>query len=232
MADDIMGILEKAIAQFSPGGEFAKSRGEQLETKRGKYTAAAQQSLVGAGLSGTTVTASVPAAFEEEVARPYQTETDLLRSSRLMEALMAKAGFLERQSAAAEEQKRYEDQLKLDADALGYQGGGYSSGGGGGGGSIGSFFNDTSNADRIKASSTGGGTGGPSQHLDSGSYAGINAGGSMAGPMATISPELAKKFGMAPSISRSTLTPEQLAGMSTMEKYKAGLLPKGSFVAG
>ncbi len=226
MADNIMNILEEAIAKFSPGGGFAKSRGEQLETKRGKYTSSAQQSLVSSGLSGTTVGASIPAAFEEDVARPYQTETDLLRSSSLMQALLAKAGFLARQSAAAEDKRRYEEQLKIDADARGYQGGGYaasSGGGGGGGGSTGgggSFFTPTSTADRLKSrarSFVGLPTGGAGQHLESGSYAGPNAG--EVAPLSLVDPEMAKKFGLPPSTVAATPYAAP-AGYGTGGSYK------------
>lgn len=96
-------MLQQAIEHYQPGGKFAGIRGEQLEAKRGTYTARAESQLVGRGLAGTTVGAAIPGAFEQEVATPWRTETEMFRGARLMEAVLAQAGFTERATAREQE---------------------------------------------------------------------------------------------------------------------------------
>ena len=91
---DVMAALEKVLQTYKTGGEFSTQRASQLKTQERKYTAGAQQGMVSRGLAGTTVAASIPAAFETEVAAPYRTETERLRSGQEMQGLLAKAGFL------------------------------------------------------------------------------------------------------------------------------------------
>lgn len=98
-SDDILGVIEEAIKGYRPGGEFAKSREEQLAEKRATVIPQMQSQLVGRGLTGTTVGMAIPTTFEQEVAKPFQTETELLRSQRLMESIMAKAGIMQTQRA-------------------------------------------------------------------------------------------------------------------------------------
>ena len=101
MADDTMAALDKVLATYKAGGDFSTQRASQLKTQERKYTSGAQQGLVSRGLAGTTVAQAIPAAFEQEVAAPYRTETERLRSGQEMQGLLAKAGFLRADEDAA-----------------------------------------------------------------------------------------------------------------------------------
>lgn len=94
--DDIMKIVGEAIEQFRPGGVFAETRTKQLAEKKRVAIPQMQAGLVSRGLAGTTVAAAIPSRFEMEIAKPFETETEQLRSARLFEAILAKAGFMER----------------------------------------------------------------------------------------------------------------------------------------
>jgi hypothetical protein len=114
MADnDITKALDKVLQTYKAGGEYAQQRGEQLKGEERRYTAGAQQGLVSRGLSGTTVAAGIPAAFEQEVAAPYRTQTEMLRSGQEMQGLIAKAGFLE----SATQREFQATQQKSEQDA-------------------------------------------------------------------------------------------------------------------
>ncbi len=96
MADDAtMTALGKVLETYKVGGDFSTQRASQLKGTERKYTAGAKAGLVSRGLSGTTIASSIPAAFEQEVAAPYRTETERLRSGSEMQGLIAKAGFLQ-----------------------------------------------------------------------------------------------------------------------------------------
>jgi hypothetical protein len=107
MADDnVMAALENVLQTYKTGGEFSAQRASQLKTQERKYTAGAQQGMVSRGLAGTTVAQSIPAAFEQDVAAPYRTETERLRSGQEMQGLLAKAGFL-----SADEEREMRERL-------------------------------------------------------------------------------------------------------------------------
>ncbi|KKN77439.1 hypothetical protein LCGC14_0359980 [marine sediment metagenome] len=96
--DDIMKIIGTAIERYRPGGEFSETRASELAEKKRIAIPQMQAGLVSRGLAGTTVAAAIPSRFEMETAKPWQTETEKLRSSALMDAILAKAGFMERES--------------------------------------------------------------------------------------------------------------------------------------
>jgi len=200
MADPaMMSVLEEAIKQYQPAGAFAETRAGQLEQKRLKTTAGMRGALVGRGLSGTTVAASIPAAFEQEVAQPFETETEMLRSARLMEALMAKAGFMEREAARKTASEQEAERLALERERMKLQekmasqsaaakvaaarrGGGGDGGGagGGGGGRGGSFFSPAYSmaayTARSEARRGGGGSPGESTISAFGTSPGVKSG--------------------------------------------------------
>jgi hypothetical protein len=180
MADEsIMKALDKVLTTYKSGGEYTQQRAEQLKGTERKYTAGAQQGLVSRGLSGTTVAASIPAAFEQEIGASFRTETERLRSGQEMQALIAKAGFMEsaaerdmRATLAADEIKAQKSMSAMDAAARVHA----AKVGGGGGGSGGGSQSFSSIADaaaaRVAASRGGaggsGGSGGTSQHIGGG----------------------------------------------------------------
>jgi hypothetical protein len=173
MADvnnDIISLLDTIIAQYSPTGEFAKSRGEQLSEKRRTGIPQMQANLASRGLSNTTIGAAIPAQFEAEVARPFETETELLRTGALSQAAAAKAGYLSEAERLALQKSQFEQEMAqreklagLSAAAQVHGGGG---GGGGGGGSTG-FMESKAGSDSFDSmfggnggSTFGGGTSG------------------------------------------------------------------------
>lgn len=125
MPEDITAIIEEAIKHYRPGGEFAGVRAEQLAEKKATIVPEMRAELVGRGLAGTTVGAAIPGRFEREVAKPWRTQTEMLRSARLMESILAKAGFAERAEArkSAEDLAREEMELRerLQSEALSAQ---------------------------------------------------------------------------------------------------------------
>jgi hypothetical protein len=195
MADaSVMEALDKVLTTYKSGGAFATQRAEQLKGEERRYTAGAQQGLVSRGLSGTTIAASIPSAFEQEVAAPYRTETERLRSGQEMQGLIAKAGFLdaqqerEQRAALAQEEidaamKRLQEQIAAQKGATSMEaagrvaaakaGRGGGGGAGGGGGTAGFGARAAASAARVAASRTGAGgagvgAGGATQHIGGG----------------------------------------------------------------
>ena len=95
--EDVTKLIGEAIERYRPGGEFAETRAAQLAEKKRVALPEMEAGLVGRGLTGTTVAAAIPSRFEMEVGKPWETETAMLRSGRLMESILAKAGFMERE---------------------------------------------------------------------------------------------------------------------------------------
>lgn len=113
MAQDILAVIEEAIQHYRPEGEFAETRAEQLKERKPRYTAEAQAQITSRGLAGTTVGAAIPATFERTVAKPWRTETEMLRGQRLMDAIMAKAGIMERATAREEQLGLSREEMEL-----------------------------------------------------------------------------------------------------------------------
>ena len=112
--DEILKMLEQAVEHYRPGGEFAGIRGEQLAEKKSTIIPGMRSELVGRGLTGTTIGGAIPAAFEQQVAKPWQTETEMLRSGRLMEAILAKSGIMERTGARDQQAELQREKMRLD----------------------------------------------------------------------------------------------------------------------
>ena len=126
---EVMNLFAGAIKKYQPGGEFGKAEKAMLATAKKKFMASGAQSMVSAGLSGTSVPESMNAKFEESVGTPTRLGLEDTRTSRLSEMLMSKAGYLggvKQQQTAAEQRM-----TELRASLLSQ-----SSGGGGGGGGI------------------------------------------------------------------------------------------------
>ncbi len=101
---DINTLLDEIIQRYQPGGEFGKASLATLEQRKEKTLASQRQSLVSAGLSGTTIGAGLSSKFEQEVGSPFRLGVEEQRIGGLTQAMQAKAGFLER----AEERKSRE----------------------------------------------------------------------------------------------------------------------------
>ena len=96
MAEDINTLLDQIIQRYQPGGEFGKAALATLEQRKGKTLASQQQSLVSAGLSGTTIGAGLGSKFEQEIGTPFRLGVEEQRLGALTQAMQAKAGYLER----------------------------------------------------------------------------------------------------------------------------------------
>ncbi len=96
MAQDINTLLDEIIQRYQPGGEFGKEALATLETRKGKTLAKQGQSLVTAGLGGSTIGAGLGKKFEEDVGTPFRLGVEEQRLGALTQAMQAKAGYLER----------------------------------------------------------------------------------------------------------------------------------------
>lgn len=120
MADNagVLATLDKIIEQYSPGGGYATARGQEQEVLERKATAGKQQALVSGGLSGTTVAAAIPTSVYEEISQPFMTQTEQIRTSSLMDAYMAKAGYLQEEARREQELTLAQQQMEQELMAL------------------------------------------------------------------------------------------------------------------
>lgn len=196
-----MAALEKVLQTYKTGGEFQEQRTQQLGAAEKKYTTGAQAQLTTRGLAGTTIAASIPAAFEQEVGAAFRTETERLRSTQEMNALLAKAGFMEAESERQLKLGMQQTELDAQAKALAEQiaagkyetsmdaasriaAAKYGGGGGGAGGAGGrGAFIDSAAGSEMWARRTGdtGGAGGAAQHVGAGG--GFASGAGVSGPI-------------------------------------------------
>lgn len=96
----IQAELDKIIARYQPGGEFGKPEMALLERAKTKTLARQKAGLVSRGMAGTTVGAGLGKKWEEEVGMPAKLGLEDIRTQRLVQAMTAKAGFMERAQAA------------------------------------------------------------------------------------------------------------------------------------
>lgn len=123
---DIMGLFTEAMKKFQPGGTFGKREEALLGRAKKKYLASSAQQMVSAGLSGTTVPMAEETKFQEEIGEPTRLGLEDVRTSRLNELLMAKAGYMGGLGAGSTTtQRQYGGR-----GGGGYGGGGVISGGG------------------------------------------------------------------------------------------------------
>jgi hypothetical protein len=80
---DISSALQKAMAYYQQGGGFGKGVEAALERGRTKALASGAQSLVSAGLAGTSMMAGLGKKFEEEVAVPTRASVEEKRAEAL-----------------------------------------------------------------------------------------------------------------------------------------------------
>lgn len=103
---EVSKLLDEIIAKYRIGGEYGKGEEALLKRAKTKSTAETAQSLVSAGLAGTSVGAGAGQRWEEEIGMPGRLKLEDIRSERLTGALGAKAGFL-----GQAEQQNYEREL-------------------------------------------------------------------------------------------------------------------------
>lgn len=91
-----MEIFDRVVAQQEAGGTAQAATEAAIDRARKKSVAQGTQALVTSGLSGTTTAAGLGKKFEEEVGVPARLAAADTQSQRLVQALTAKAGFVER----------------------------------------------------------------------------------------------------------------------------------------
>lgn len=96
--------FNKSLNQYAPGGAYGKGVESALERGRTKAVASGQQSLVSAGLAGTSLMAAPGQRFEEEVAMPTRAKVEETRAGRLSEIYAMMANM--QQQAFESEQER------------------------------------------------------------------------------------------------------------------------------
>ena len=86
-----MSALQRAMAYYAPGGGYGKGVEAGLERGRVKAVATGAQSLVSAGLAGTTTIAGLGKRYEEEVAMPARARVEETRAGAIsgLEAMKA-----------------------------------------------------------------------------------------------------------------------------------------------
>lgn len=86
-----MSALQRAMEYYQPGGGYGKGVEAGLERGRTKAVAGGMQSLVSAGLAGTTMAAGLGKKYEEEVGMPARARVEETRAGALsgLEAMKA-----------------------------------------------------------------------------------------------------------------------------------------------
>lgn len=99
MAPGAKSAWETAIAQYAPGGGFGKGVEAGLERGRVKAIASGTQSMVSAGLAGTSMPAGLGKKYEEEVAAPARGRVE---SQRAQAIASLQAGYAQAQQGTSE----------------------------------------------------------------------------------------------------------------------------------
>ncbi|GAG73195.1 unnamed protein product [marine sediment metagenome] len=106
--EETRAIFEKALARYRPGGEYGKGVETALERGRTKALATGMQSLVSAGLAGTTMAAGLGKRYEEEVGIPTRARVEETRAERMSAIEMAVANIMQRATEAREAREERE----------------------------------------------------------------------------------------------------------------------------
>lgn len=108
-------VLDKIIKQYQPGGDFGKAELALLKRAKTKAMAGVGQQLVSAGLAGTTAGAGAAQRWEEETGMPARLKLEDVRTERLVQALLAKAGFMQEQQKMSFEAQQARLQRQFQA---------------------------------------------------------------------------------------------------------------------
>jgi len=109
-------VLDKIIKQYQPGGDFGKGELALLGRAKTKAMAGVGQQLVGAGLAGTTAGAGATQRWEEEIGMPARLKLEDVRTERLVQAMLAKAGFMQEERQMLYERQEAERQRKFEQE--------------------------------------------------------------------------------------------------------------------
>lgn len=111
-----LAAIQRAKAQYAPGGGFGRGVEAGLERGRVKAMASGMQGLVGAGLAGTTMAGGLGKRYEEEVGMPARARVEEQRAQALSGIEMAQAGmgFQAGQAGAQRSLQMYLANLQAD----------------------------------------------------------------------------------------------------------------------
>jgi len=90
-----MSAIQKAMTYYKKGGGYGKGIEAQLGRAETKAVASGTQSLVSAGLGGTTMGAGLSKKFQEEVGMPMRARVEETRAQALSSLEMAKANIIQ-----------------------------------------------------------------------------------------------------------------------------------------
>ena len=93
--------LERAMAYYKEGGGYGKGVEAGLERGRVKSLASGMQSMVSAGLSGTTMPAGLGKKYQEEVAMPARAKVEETRAQAISGLEVIKAQITQGATEAA-----------------------------------------------------------------------------------------------------------------------------------
>jgi len=94
--EQLLGLAEKGVARFQPGGAFERRGLAQIETMKRKGVGTELQRLIGGGLFGTEVGAGVERGWEADVGARARTTLEDIMQQRVTEAERYKGGIIER----------------------------------------------------------------------------------------------------------------------------------------
>jgi hypothetical protein len=90
-----MQILDQAIQRYQPEGDFGKGAESQYNIGKTQAMSQGMSSLIGSGLSNTTVAATMPIKYEQEVGTPFRLQLNDMRMQNLTKAEQAKTAFIQ-----------------------------------------------------------------------------------------------------------------------------------------
>jgi hypothetical protein len=94
---------------YKPGGSFGAGQLAQIDSQKQRDVASGMQSLVGSGMANTTVAASLPQAWEQNVGSQARLNLADTQAQRYAGALEGSAGFIERRTDQAPNMAQYAD---------------------------------------------------------------------------------------------------------------------------
>ncbi|GAI23362.1 unnamed protein product, partial [marine sediment metagenome] len=113
--------LQRAMAYYAPGGGYGAGVEAGLERGRTRAVAGGMQSLVSAGLAGTTMAAGLGKKYEEEVAMPARARVEETRAGAISGLEAMKAQIIQGATESARSRALQEYLVRLQASQQGYQ---------------------------------------------------------------------------------------------------------------
>ncbi len=104
-----LGKFGQVEDMYKPGGSWGAGMSAQIESQKGRDVASGMQNLVSSGMGNTTVAASLPQAWEQNVGSQARLNLADLQGERYASALGNTAGFIERRTDAAPDMGQYAD---------------------------------------------------------------------------------------------------------------------------